>query len=142
MRFAICVIASSLVLTGCSKGKTCSTQSTEAFVGSRAPSAELAAALGSLASRNRVCGTSNRATLVIAGSRSSAVDAIDAALKGAGFHDVPGRSRSEGSTMILSFFKTKDATNGDLVELAVRSGDDCEFGDVCVENRGYSVVPR
>jgi hypothetical protein len=142
MRRIVYVIALSLVSSACSKGKSCPTQTVESFVGSSVPNAELATALTDLASRNKVCGTSKAKVVISGGSRSTAMDAIHAALKNAGFHDVPGRGRSDGSTITVGYFKGKDATNGDLVELAVSTGDDCEFGDVCVENMGYSVVPR
>lgn len=140
MRATICLLPLVLVFA-CNKKQSCATQPVEKFIGSSVPVEELRTALTSLAARGKVCGPAIT-TLVFSGSRSETVEAFDVAMKGAGFHDVPGRSRVDVSTVILSYAKKKTEKDGDLVEFAVSAGEDCRFGDVCVENYGYSVVPN
>ena len=137
MRYVVIAICLGVVCSAC-KGKTCTTQTAESFIG-EAPDSQLADSLKKLAAANKVCGTSQRAYIVLSGSRSSAVDTLALTMKGAGFHEVPGRGRTEGSTIVVSYAKAKDATNVNLVELAVSPSDECAYGDVCVTNYGYSV---
>lgn len=134
------VLAGSLA-SGCGKKKTCTTATADSFVG-KAPTAELGKALGDLASRNKVCTVMMHPNIIMAGSRPDAVDTIEAALKVAGFVLVPGRVTEQGRAIVFGFARTRDEKTGDLVELSLTTGDDCEAGDVCVENLGYSVVPR
>jgi hypothetical protein len=130
-----------VLVSACDSSKTCAPQPIERFLGT-VPDAQLDKELRDLASGNQVCTTPQGASIVMRGPRSSAVDAIDVAMKRAGFHGIPGRDRSDAFGIILSYGKSKDADNGNLVELRVAVDGDCEAGEVCVENLGYRVVPK
>lgn len=132
-------LAFALLSSACGAKKTCEPDTVAHFAGT-APSPELSVAFLKLGAK--ACTVAGKANLVLPGSRASATDKLDAVMKDAGFHDVPGRDRAEGSDFVFSYFKAKSDKDGDLVELLVKTGDSCPAGDVCIENRGYSVVPR